>query len=283
MEKLKGLFRLLRFELPFSAGICVVFGQLLALGEFASLTLTAIGFFSVFFVSASILVLNDFFDVETDKINAPHRPIPSKMVTSNEALFFSIFLLIAGLFLSSLISISTLIISTSLAFIGFLYNQVFKKYGILGNLMVSFCVGMTFVYGGVSVSQPNNEAVWFFALIAALVDLGEEIAADSMDVKGDLLINSNSIAITYSRTTALKVSGTIFFIVISLSVVPFILNWFAPIYFIPIAIMDLSIAYPALKLLKSKKDDEGRKYIRWIYLGATLGLIIFLVMKVLGA
>ena len=31
MEKLKGLFRLMRFELPFAAGVCVVMGQLFAL------------------------------------------------------------------------------------------------------------------------------------------------------------------------------------------------------------------------------------------------------------
>ena len=36
MSKIKGLLKLLRFELPFSAGVCVVMGQMLALGEFAS-------------------------------------------------------------------------------------------------------------------------------------------------------------------------------------------------------------------------------------------------------
>ncbi|MGA8263642.1 MAG: hypothetical protein WB779_04290, partial [Ignavibacteriaceae bacterium] len=55
MKKLKGLARLLRFELPFSAGVCVVMGQLFALGKFASVFVTASGFFSVFLISASIL------------------------------------------------------------------------------------------------------------------------------------------------------------------------------------------------------------------------------------
>ncbi len=98
MNKLKGLIKLIRFELPFSAGVCVVMGQLLALGKFASIFLTITGFLSVFLVSASILVLNDYFDVETDKINAPHRPIPSNLVTTNEALLFSILLMLSGFF-----------------------------------------------------------------------------------------------------------------------------------------------------------------------------------------
>jgi len=37
MKKLTGLIKLLRFDLSISAGICVVMGQLFALGEFAPL------------------------------------------------------------------------------------------------------------------------------------------------------------------------------------------------------------------------------------------------------
>ena len=281
MTKIKGLLKLLRFELPFSAGVCVVMGQLLALGEFASISITVFGFMSVFLISASILVMNDYFDVETDKLNAPHRPIPSNLVTPNEALYFSLFLLFAGIILSYLISIAVFFISIVLAVIGFLYNRYFKKSGLPGNLMVSFSVGMTFIYGGASIGLPFHKMVLFFGLIAALIDLGEEIAADSMDIQGDLLINSNSLAIKYGKSAVLKISGIIFFIVILLSAVPFILKWFSIIYLIPIAIMDIAIAYPSLRLLNSK-NVEGRKNIRWIYLGATMGLIIFIIMRLIG-
>jgi len=281
MKKLKGFLRLIRFELPFSAGVCVVLGQLFALGEFASVAITAAGFFSVFLISASILVSNDYFDIETDKINAPDRPIPSNLVSPSEALSFSIILLILGLLLSYYISIAALLFSAGLAVIGFLYNRKFKKNGLAGNLLVSFSVGMTFIFGGLSVGLPFNKIVLFFAVIAALIDLGEEIAADSMDVKGDLLIDSKSLAIRFGKITAIKTSARIFFFVILLTLVPFGLKWFSIIYLIPIAIMDISIGYFSLKLLKSEGKD-GRKYIRWIYLGATFGLIVFLVMRLLG-
>jgi hypothetical protein len=45
--------------------------------------------------------------------------------------------------------------------------------------------------------------------------------------------------------------------------------------------MDISIAYPAFRLLNSK-NNEGRKLIRRIYLGAISGIIIFLVMRLFG-
>ncbi|MBC7085989.1 MAG: UbiA family prenyltransferase [Methanomethylovorans sp.] len=284
MNKIKGLTGLLRSELPFCAGVCVVTGQILALGRFASFYETVFGFLSVFFISASILVLNDYFDVETDKLNAPHRPIPSNMVTPLEALLLSMALMVFGITLSYLISIIALLISIILFIIGFLYNRNYKKSGLPGNLMVSFSVGMTFIYGGVSVGSPLNNIVWLFGAIAALIDLGEEIAADAMDMQGDLLINSRSLAIKYGKKVALRISSYIFIFVILLTSVPFIVGWLPAIYLIPIAIMDLAIAYPSLRLLGSVDDvNAGRKYIRWIYLGATLGLLVFILIRLLEA
>jgi geranylgeranylglycerol-phosphate geranylgeranyltransferase len=284
MKKVNGLIRLLRFELPFSAGVCVVMGQILALGEFASAHELLFGFLSVFFISASILVLNDYFDVETDRLNAPDRPLPSNLVTTSEALLLSLSLMFAGLVLSYLISSIALLLSIILLIIGFLYNRNYKKSGLPGNVMVSFSVGMTFIYGGVSVGLPFNNIVWLFAVIAALIDLGEEIAADAMDTQGDVLISSRSLAIRHGRQFALKISSYIFFFVILLTFVPFILGWLPAIYLLPIVIIDVSITYSSLRLLKSGGDtNAGRKYIRRVYLGSTLGLLVFLLMRLLGA
>ena len=277
-KKIRGIFNLIRFELPFSAGVCVVLGQVLSSGEFASLRITLLGFTSVFFISASILAFNDYFDIESDKVNAPFRPIPSNLILPSEALLFAVLLLLIGLVLSYKISFVVLIIAIGLALIGFLYNRYFKRSGLLGNLMVSFSVGMTFLYGGATVELLFNKVIIFFGIIAALVDLGEEIAADSMDMEGDKLINSNSIAIKRGKAEAIKISSFIFILVILLTFVPFLLKWFSPIYIIPIGIMDLVIGYSTYGLIKSK-NNEGRKYIRILYLGATVGLILFLVIR----
>lgn len=278
IKKLKGLITLVRFELPFSAGVCVVMGQLLARGNFAPVHVTIPAFLSIFFISTSILVMNDYFDIETDKINAPNRPLPSNIVTSTEALLLTAILTACGFILSSVINYTALLCTIILTIIGFLYNWRFKKSGLPGNLMVSFSVGMTFIYGGVSVGLPFNVIVWFFGIVSALIDLGEEIAADAMDMKGDALIDSNSLAIKYGKPTALKTSSIIFIFVILLSFVPFILNWFPAPYWVPILIMDISIGYPLYRLLKAH-DNEGRKYIRWIYLGSTFGLLVFIIMR----
>lgn len=281
MKKIKGLFKLFRFELPFSAGVCVVMGQLFALGKLASFLVTLFAFGSVFFISASVLILNDYFDVETDRINAPYRPIPSNLVSPFEALLLSIIVSFVGIILSYFISPTALLCTIVLFIIGFLYNWKLKKTGLPGNIMVSISVGMTFIYGGVSVGLPFDKIVLLFSLIAALIDLGEEIAADAMDVLGDALINSNSIAIKYGRNTAIRISICIFFFVVLLTIFPIVMGWLPAIYLISFLIMDSVIVYSSIKLLKTK-NDEGRKYIRWIYLGSTLGLLIFILIRLIN-
>ena len=63
-SKIQGLFTLFRFELPFTAGVCLIFGELLALGRLPSTREMVLGFLSVFCISAAALILNDYFDTE---------------------------------------------------------------------------------------------------------------------------------------------------------------------------------------------------------------------------
>jgi len=85
-KKLKGLIQLFRPELPFSAGVCVFLGEIVALGRFPSLREAALGFACGFFISGSALVSNDYFDLEVDKVNAPDRPLPSGAVSGSDTI-----------------------------------------------------------------------------------------------------------------------------------------------------------------------------------------------------
>ncbi|MCB9423249.1 MAG: UbiA family prenyltransferase [Ardenticatenaceae bacterium] len=278
--KIRGLARLFRFELPFAAGICVLLGELLALGHFPSLSAVGLGFGSVFCISASALILNDYFDIESDQINAPQRPLPSGMVTPRDVIVLSVVVTLLGLTLSYLISVTALLVAVLVWLVGFLYNWRFKKTGLPGNLMVSFSVGMTFVFGGVVVARPFHPIAWFFAIIAALINLGEEIAADAMDSAGDQQAGSRSLAIRWGPEKALRISSTLFILVVLLSSLPFLFGWLPPIYLLPISLMDGSILYGTIQLLNPRQPDK-RDYIRWIYLGASAGMLLFLIMRLI--
>src|SRR5512145_2134486 len=104
-SKVLGLLRLFRFELPFTAGVCVLLGELLALGRFPAPAEMILGFLSVFFISATSLILNDYFDLESDKINAPDRPLPAGLVTKREVVALSVVVTLLGFAAASLLSL----------------------------------------------------------------------------------------------------------------------------------------------------------------------------------
>jgi len=159
------MFHLFRFELPFSAGVCVVLGEFLALESTPQLLQMATGFLSFFFISAAALILNDYFDLEIDRVNAPQRPLPAGLVTQRDVLVLSSAVTLLGFLASTLISLLALITTVVVWIVGFLYNWRYKRSGLIGNLMGSVSVGMTFVFGGIVVGQPLNFGVWWFGAI----------------------------------------------------------------------------------------------------------------------
>lgn len=276
--KIFGLIRLFRFELPFTAGVCVVLGQLLALGKFPTAKGMFLGFLSVFFISAAALIVNDIFDIETDKINAPERPLPAGSVTKQEAIILSIAVTLLGLITAYLIDLRVLWVACLVWVVGFLYNWRFKKTGIWGNLMVSFSVGMTFIFGGIAVGRPFEKIVWLFGILALLINLGEEIAADAMDMEGDRKTGSHSLPVVLGSEYALKISAVVFLLVIFSSILPFLFGWMEWVYAVPFFLMDAVIFYSTVKLVDSRSSNR-RIYIRWVYLSALVAILTVIVIR----
>jgi geranylgeranylglycerol-phosphate geranylgeranyltransferase len=278
MTRLHGLWQLFRFELPFTAGVCVVLGSLLALGQFPTLTEIALGFFGVFFISAAALILNDYFDIESDRVNAPHRPLPAGLVTERDLILLAAVVTLLGFLTGYLVGPTALLVVILVWLVGFLYNWRFKRSGLPGNLMVSFSVGMTFIYGGIVVGRPWETVVWFFGVLVLLINLGEEIAADAMDVTGDRLVASRSLAVRLGSERALRIGAAIFMTVILISGLPFLFGWLDWNFLLPILLMDGVILYATRKLLDARNANR-RVYIRWIYLSGLGALLIIIVIN----
>jgi len=240
-----------------------------------------LGFLSVFLISATSLILNDYFDIESDKINAPERPLPAGLVTKQDVVLLSCVVTILGSITSFLLSFQALLVVILAWTVGFLYNWRFKKTGLLGNLMVSFSVGMTFIFGGIAVGKPFEVSVWFFGVLALLINLGEEIAADAMDMDGDQKAGSRSLPVLFGPANALKISAAIFVTVVVISFIPFLFDWMKWLYVLPFLFMDIVILYSTMKLLDSSLANR-RMYIRWIYLSASLAILVVIVMRMLA-
>ncbi len=276
-QKITGALRIIRPELPLAAGVCLVLGEVLALGALPPLRALGLGFLCGFLLSASALVTNDYFDLEVDRINAPGRPLPAGLLSLPEALALGVLLGLLGLAAAWLLSPAALLLSLVLWVLGFLYNWRLKSAGLWGNLIVSTSVGATFVLGGIAVGQTWNPVVWVFAAIAFFFDLAEEIAGDAMDAEGDRERDSRSIAIRWGKQAALYLSAGLFALVIILTFVPVVLGWLGLTYLFIIGSVDALIIYFVTHLLKSQPPAEGRRWMRLLYISASLGLLAFLI------
>src|SRR3989442_679957 len=127
-----------------------------------------------FFISAYLLVVNDVYDVEVDRVNQPSRPVPSGKVTSRGAIRLSVGLLLAGLASSTLtLSIWALLIAGAYSLLSWLYSVRAKKAGIYGNLIVASSLAIPFIYGGVIAGGTAlGSLLWIMALTSFLPGVG---------------------------------------------------------------------------------------------------------------
>ncbi len=276
VKKINAIIRLFRPDLSLAAGICVVAGQILAIGRFPPILTAAAGFLTAFFISAAAIILNDYFDYEVDLVNAPERPLPSGLVSKREALWLTAITSLLGLACALYFGLIVFGLAIVLWVIGVLYNWRFKQSGLPGNLMVCLSVASTFLLGGISAGDFWNGIIWVFAGMAFFIDLGEEIAGDAMDMEGDRKRGSRSVALLKGKRFATTISVICWGIVILLGLVPLITGWFGWSYLLFIGITDLLLIFFSYRLLRSNTPGEGRNAMRGVYIGATLAVVAFM-------
>ncbi len=135
-NKIRGVIQILRPELPLAAGLCVVLGEFLALGAFPTFRDLSVGFVCGFFLSGSALVINDYFDLEVDQINAPQRPLPAGLLSPSEVIVLGILTALIGLVAAWALTPLAFVIGIIVWLMGFLYNWKLKAAGLWGNLIV---------------------------------------------------------------------------------------------------------------------------------------------------
>ena len=104
-------------------------------------------------IAAAANVINDYYDVEIDKINKPYRPIAAGLVTPKQGFVYSLVLFLAGIVVGWLVNWLAFIISVFSAVLLFLYSYQLKRTVLWGNISVSLMTALAFIYGGVAVKR----------------------------------------------------------------------------------------------------------------------------------
>jgi geranylgeranylglycerol-phosphate geranylgeranyltransferase len=257
-------------------GFAVIVGEVIA-SSAISARAAFYGFMAGFFLLASSMVLNDYFDLEIDAINAPDRPLPSGVISSTEAVSFALLLASIGLFSSAHTGIWTLIIASVSLLIAFAYNSKFKKVGLLGNSMVSINVAVPFVYGGFAVVDRNLSSLLIFTLLAFLSSLGREVVKGIVDVPGDNVRGVRSIAVMKGSGYAAKQGAFFFLLAVALSVLPLILRIVSSYYLPLVAICDVGFLLISYSIVTTPTPQNAKRNKKYALIWMSFGLLAFVV------
>lgn len=226
---------ILRISKGLMASIAVLIGALIA-GNFALIP-TVFAMVGVFFIFGAGVVINDYYDYEIDKINAPKRPLSSEKISKKSAVLYTLALYSFGLIFSFLINYYCFILSIVNSVLLFFYAMKLKRIALLGNITDSWLTSTTFIFGALIVS--NLQIVWILALLSFWVTLGREVFGDIEDIVGDRKLGAKTLPIITSEKFA-RIWAQIFMVIgIILSPLPYLFGFLNLFYIAIVAVADI--------------------------------------------
>ncbi len=289
-NRLKAYFSIIRPLNAFFAGFAVLIGMIAALNSWHDFTGTEflfyaiVGYLTTVFLSAGGYVINDFYDIEIDRVNKPHRPLPSGNITEKEALLYAYALFFFGFLIASLTLDPLVMFLAAFGIIMLiLYAKYFKKTGLIGHILVALLTAIPFLYGGIIAKQYFE--MLFPASFAFLLILGRELVKDIEDAPGDRIKNVKSVALTWGVKSAQILATLILGFLIVIDSVPIIIGIYNSIIFtITVIVVNFLIIISLAYLFMGKSEEKVIKNAetakRILKIAIVIGIIGYLLLPI---
>ncbi len=191
--------------------------------------------------------LNDLFDVETDRVNHPERPLVTGALTVGEARAFALGAFFFAEVLGALASFFALGLVFVNAALMYAYESRLKRRGISGNVVIAYLVGSLFLFAGVAVYSGDSAPLVrtsFLFLLAFLTTLGREVTKDIEDMAGD--VDRRTLPQRIGAKPAGLLAAAALVAGVALSVVPWYLGVLQLPYLVVVVPADGMFIYAAL-------------------------------------
>jgi geranylgeranylglycerol-phosphate geranylgeranyltransferase len=124
------------------------------------------------------------------------------------------------------------------------YTKLFKGLPGVGNVVVAYLTGSTFLFGWAAVGgQPGEVAV--LATLAALSTFAREVIKDVEDVVGDREEGLRTLPIAHGETPALALAVIVLAAAVLASPAPYLLGTFGAAYLVVVVPADAVMLYAA--------------------------------------
>jgi geranylgeranylglycerol-phosphate geranylgeranyltransferase len=212
---------------------------------------------AVFLVCAGAYAFNDLFDLDTDRVAKPGRPLPGGRISRRAVLAVGDAAWVGAVALGVLAGGWTLRFLAAWMVLLMLYSWKLKGRGLWGHVLVSVVASSGFLLGGLIGERVRAGAVPF--LIALVIHLARETAKAVEDIEGDRVAGIRTYAVSVGGAQALGATFVLMAGVIAVSLLPFVLGIYGALYIIAVAVVIYPLLVWGMVMIwrRGREDTQG--------------------------
>lgn len=172
-------------------------------------------------LAAGLMVHNDYTDLESDRVNRPHKVLPRNIIKPKTANYTGLGLMLSTVIIAVLIgpvnpidssytpygiNVPLIILTIAVVIIGILYNYEGKYTGIWGHVMVAFGVGAIPLWGAIAMQPQLPLLMVPLALAIFIMEIGREIMVCAGDIKGDIEAGYRTTPVRAGRLMSMNIA-----------------------------------------------------------------------------
>lgn len=303
MKTLTAWIRIIRPPIVFISCLGVLVGALNS-AVFLKTELSNFQIFMVllgsFFLASGLMIHNDVTDLESDKVNRPHKPLSTGAISVKTAYVVGPFLMILSIFIALLVNIKDNgalnvncgILTFLIVFMGLCYNHYGKYHGIWGHITVAVGVGVIPYWGSIAVFPNEIFLMLPIALAIFTQEIGREIMVNAGDFRGDLKAGFRTLPVQLGRKRSMLIALVFYLAFIPLYPLP-AYDWlglgvpqvFGPLYLIGGTLFATSLLLTWILTYRVVLQDNEKKiwttFERYGRTGTRVMVIVFQIFLLL--
>lgn len=180
------------------------------------------------FLSIGTMIHNDVTDLESDKVNRPHKPLPSGVIKVKTAYYIGLSLMflsiIIGLFINYFdyrtLNWTCALLTALLVGVGIYYNYYGKLHGIFGHVAVAIGVGAIPYWGSIAAFPTELFLMLPLGIAIFFQEVGREIMVCVGDYIGDLKSGWKTTPVKLGRKKSMYIALIFYILFIPLYPLP---------------------------------------------------------------
>lgn len=185
MHKIAAVVQLTRVEHSAMLVIAVLAAELLA-GGFPGAVPLALSVVTPIFVSMASFAINDYFDIDVDRLNRKNRPLVNGSLKPSDAVYVAAVCFGIGIAAAALINAYAFAIAVAFAALAVLYSYRLKETFMLGNAYIALTMVIPFIFGNYVVNSELAGSVVLVSVMVFLSGFGREVHGTIRDYRGDV-------------------------------------------------------------------------------------------------